>query len=66
MKSSSVNLNKARKEKARDRAKSQADANAAKFGRSKAQRELQAERAEKLRAALDAHRVDKPDEDGTR
>ena len=66
MKSSPVNLNKARKEKARDRAKSQADANSAKFGRSKAQRDLQAQRAEKLRAAIEAHRVDKPDEDGAR
>ena len=66
MKSSPVNLNKARKEKARDRAKKEADANAAKFGRSKEQRELQAKRAEKLRAAVESHRVEKPGEDDAR
>lgn len=48
-----VNLNKVRK--ARDRAteKAQADANAAKFGRSKAERLLDAARADKAKTALD-------------
>ena len=48
-----INLNKVRK--ARDRAadKAQADANAAKFGRSKAERLLDAARAEKAKTALD-------------
>ena len=50
---SPINLNKVRK--ARDRAaeKAQADANAVKFGRSKAERLLDAARAEKARSALD-------------
>ncbi len=53
-----VNLTKARK--ARDRAakRAEADANAAKFGRSKAQRALEEAEAEKARAALDAHKRD--------
>lgn len=48
-----VNLNKARK--ARDRAaeKAQADANALKHGRTKAERLLEAAQAEKARRALD-------------
>ena len=61
MKGNPVNLNKARKEKAREKAKGASDANAAKFGRSKEQKELQAKRAEKLRAALDAHRREADD-----
>ena len=50
---SPINLNKVRK--ARDRAadKAQADANAVKFGRSKAERLLDAARADKARSALD-------------
>ena len=62
MKGNPVNLNKARKEKSRERAKGAADANAAKFGRSKEQKELQARRAEKLRAALEGHRRETPEE----
>lgn len=48
-----VNLNKARK--ARDRAaeKAQADANALKHGRTKAERLLEAAQAEKAKRALD-------------
>lgn len=48
-----INLNKVRK--ARDRAadKAEADANAVKHGRSKAERMLDAARAEKARTALD-------------
>lgn len=51
-----VNLNRFRKEKARDEARRQADANAAKFGRSKAERVLAAARTEKARRVLDQHR----------
>jgi phage protein D len=53
MTGSVTNLNKARK--ARDRAaeKAQADANALKHGRSKAERLLEAAREEKARRALD-------------
>ena len=61
MKSSPTNLNKARKEKSRDRAKREADENSARFGRSKEQKELAARRAEKLRATLDSHRVERDD-----
>ena len=53
-----VNLSRFRKEKAREEAKARADANAAKFGRSKAERVLQATRAEKARKMLDAHRIE--------
>ena len=53
MTGSVTNLNKARK--ARDRAaeKAQADANALKHGRTKAERLLEAARAEKAKRALD-------------
>jgi hypothetical protein len=61
MKGNPVNLNKARKEKARERSRGDADANAAKFGRSKEQKALQAKRAELLKKALDAHRREKPE-----
>ncbi len=48
-----LNLNKARKARERAEAKAQADANAAKHGRTKAERLLEAARAEKARHALD-------------
>ncbi|MCX7646593.1 MAG: DUF4169 family protein [Rhodobacteraceae bacterium] len=51
-----VNLNRFRKEKAREEARARADANAARFGRSKAERILEATRAEKARRLLDQHR----------
>ena len=53
-----VNLTRARK--ARDRAakRAEADANAAKFGRTKAERNLEQAQADKARAALDAHKRD--------
>ena len=51
-----VNLNKARKEKARAERKARADANAAKFGRTKTEKALDRAKAEKARADLDAHR----------
>jgi hypothetical protein len=51
-----VNLNKARKEKARAERKARADENAAKFGRTKAQKSLDRAKADKARADLDAHR----------
>ena len=56
MKGNPVNLNKARKEKSRDRAKGEANANAARFGRSKEQKALQEKRAALLKERLDAHR----------
>lgn len=51
-----VNLRQARKTRERARKCRQADENAAKYGRSKAQRKLEAARQEKARAALDAHK----------
>lgn len=56
-----VNLRQARKSRARDDARRQGDANAAKFGRRKS--DILAEKAERERAArvLTAHRVDQDD-----
>jgi phage protein D len=51
-----VNLNKARKAKARASEKAQADANAAKFGRTKAERELERAQAEKAARDLDGNK----------
>lgn len=53
-----VNLNRFRKEKAREAARRQADANAVKFGRTKAERLGEALRNDKARAALDRHKLD--------
>ncbi|MDU8913186.1 DUF4169 family protein [Aestuariicoccus sp. MJ-SS9] len=48
-----VNLNRFRKGKARAEKRAEADENAVRFGRSKAQKELEAARAEKARRDLD-------------
>lgn len=48
-----VNLNKFRKAKTRAEDKAQADANAVKFGRTKAQRLLEASRQDLMRKTLD-------------
>ena len=53
MTGSVVNLNRARKARDRAEEKAQADANALKHGRTKAERLLEAARAEKARRALD-------------
>ena len=53
MTGSVVNLNRARKALDRAKEKAQADANALKHGRTKAQRLLEAAQAEKARRALD-------------
>lgn len=53
-----VNLNKACKARARVKARAEADENAVKFGRTKAEKGLEKMRAEKARAALDAHKRD--------
>lgn len=50
-----VNLNKARKSRARAGDKARADANAVKFGRTKAEKDLEKARAEKARRDLDGH-----------
>lgn len=51
-----VNLRQAKKQAARKAARSVADANAAKHGRTKAERELETARAEKAAKSLDGHR----------
>ena len=51
-----VNLRQAKKQAARTAARAGADANAAKFGRTKAERALEEARAEKAARDLDAHR----------
>lgn len=53
-----VNLNHARKERARAEEKARADANAALHGRTKAQRLLDAARSDQARRALDAHKFE--------
>ncbi|NAZ36081.1 DUF4169 family protein [Rubellimicrobium sp. CFH 75288] len=59
-----INLNRARKARDRAEAKARADANALKFGRTKAERLLEAARAERARRALDAHRFEDPSGEG--
>ncbi|PWJ20507.1 DUF4169 family protein [Jannaschia seohaensis] len=53
-----VNLRQARKQRARAEKAAQADANAARHGRSKAARELEKTTAEKARRDLDGHRLE--------
>ncbi|KMW57025.1 hypothetical protein AIOL_001983 [Candidatus Rhodobacter oscarellae] len=57
-----INLNKARKSKARSEAKAQADQNAASFGMTKAARLLAATQTDRAKASLDRHKMD-PDND---
>ncbi|WP_294607028.1 DUF4169 family protein [Roseovarius sp.] len=53
MTSGPVNLNRFRKDKARARDKARADENAVKFGRSKAQKDIEKARADKAARDLD-------------
>lgn len=53
-----INLNRARKERARDAAKKQADENAVKHGRTKAERDLAAARRAQSIARLEGHKKD--------
>lgn len=53
-----VNLNRVRKQAARERAAQQADANRLHFGRSKTEHALERQRADRAAAALDQHRLD--------
>ncbi len=53
-----ISLNKVRKEKSRAEAKAQADANAAKFGRTKAQRLLETAREDLAARRLDQLKFD--------
>ena len=51
-----VNLSRARKSRARDEKRRQADANAARFGQTKAEREAAAQAAETAAKHLDQHK----------
>ncbi|NIZ10352.1 DUF4169 family protein [Pseudooceanicola sp. HF7] len=53
-----VNLNQARKAKARSDKRSEADANAVKFGRTKAEKSLEKARLDKAARLLDGHKQD--------
>jgi len=57
-----VNLRQARKARDRAEQKARADENAARHGRTKAERLREAAEADRLRRGLDAHRFE--DEDG--
>lgn len=54
-----VNLNQVRKARERSDKRALADENAVKFGRTKADKELDATRAQKAQDTLDQHRRDK-------
>ena len=58
-----VNLNKARKRQARERAEQQAAANRVHFGRTKAQKQRDAAEAEEARRKLDRLRLEQPKDD---
>ena len=53
-----VNLKRFRKRAGRDQADAEAAANRARFGRTKAERELEEARSERTRELLDQHRID--------
>ena len=53
-----VNLNQFRKAKARAENKARADQNAARFGRTKPEKEREAAKLEQLRKTLDQHKRD--------
>jgi hypothetical protein len=57
-----VNLRLVRKAQARAKAAAKADANRARFGRSRAQKRLDQSRQEKLVRSLDLHRLDAGDQ----
>jgi len=53
-----VNLNKFRKAKRRAEKEQRASENRVKFGRTKAEKEIEKSRAEKLKKAADDHKLD--------
>ncbi|MEM5475130.1 DUF4169 family protein [Pacificibacter sp. AS14] len=56
--STPINLNKFRKQKARADKRAQADQNSMKFGRTKAQKDLEEAQKAKAKALLDGHKKD--------
>lgn len=60
-----VNLNKFRKARAKAEKEQKARANRAKFGRTKAEKQIDKARADKLSKLTEGHRLkDEPDQDG--
>ena len=53
-----VNLNRYRKARARADRKAQADENAVKFGRTKAEKDLDSARAKRAETTIDDHKLD--------
>ena len=53
-----TNLNRYRKQKTREKSREAADANAAKFGRTKAQKDAEARDQDRAARALDGHKRD--------
>ena len=53
-----INLTRARKDRARADKRAKADANAVKFGRTKAEKDAEAREAERAVTHLDAHKRD--------
>lgn len=60
-----VSLSRVRKTRARDDKRRSADSNAAKHGRSKAEREAEEKRTAKARADLDGHKTTPDTPEGT-
>lgn len=56
-----VNLKRFRKRAAREQSAKEADANRARFGRTKSERNTEAARENRARALLDQHRIDGED-----
>jgi len=56
-----VNLKRFRKRAAREQSAKEADANRARFGRTKSERDVDAARASRARKLLDQHRIDGED-----
>ncbi len=56
-----INLNKARKAKAKAGQEQRAKENRAKFGRTKSARQIEAAHTEKQLRAADLHRLERPD-----
>ncbi|WP_114287092.1 DUF4169 family protein [Candidatus Halocynthiibacter alkanivorans] len=58
-----INLNRVRKQRARDTARQQADENAVNFGRTKAQKQVEAFDSARAGSALDGAKLDGSDAD---
>ncbi|MFD2841868.1 DUF4169 family protein [Paracoccus cavernae] len=61
-----INLRQARKDRERAKNRAKGDENAAKFGRTKAERQLNGAQAAKAESRLDGHRIEAPRRRGWR